>query len=73
MWHDYGMRVTCSNCEAEVAPALVVSVSGDTPKTVAHLCSACVQDVLTLKIVLKRNKPGAAFEFEGYLPVETTK
>lgn len=63
----------CANCESECPPALVVRSSGDDPVTLGHLCSACVDGVLTLKIVLKRTNTSSPFTFDGYLPVESEK
>jgi hypothetical protein len=70
--------MTCSNCETKVLADqstsvkdwLLVSRDGE---LVARLCGTCQRSVLTLKIVLHRDKPDQPFQFEGYLPVETAK
>ncbi len=61
----------CSNCEREYeAPALAVQIKG---QPVANICDACLDNVLTLKVVLKRDGPAKPLAFEQYLPVESAK
>lgn len=61
----------CSNCEREYeAAALVVQIKG---QPVANICDACLTNVLTLKVVLKREEGSKPFAFEQYLPVESAK
>jgi NAD-dependent SIR2 family protein deacetylase len=72
--HDGVWMMKCSNCEASLSfeqNHLLVKKSGGDP--CARLCNTCTKDVLTMKIVLKRDKPDEPFTFEGYLPVSSVK
>lgn len=61
----------CSNCERDhETPALVVHLRG---AAVADICDNCLQGVLTMKVVLKRDATDKPFAFEQYLPVESEK
>lgn len=61
----------CSNCDKEQqAPEIVVRRRG---KPVAHLCEHCLDNVLTMKLVFKRDEADKDFVFEQYLPVESVK
>lgn len=61
----------CSNCEREYeTPALTVQIKG---QLVADVCDACLSNVLTMKVVFKRDEPTKLFAFEQYLPVESAK
>jgi len=67
--------MNCSNCEAEVADttnALLV-VRGAGRAQVAVICKTCEENVLIMKVVLKRDDPSKEFAFEGYLPVSSVK
>lgn len=66
----YGVRMKCSNCEADKLPSIYVTRSGSVPETVAILCEDCVKNVLMLKIVLARQTYKDNFAFDGYLPVK---
>lgn len=68
--------MNCSNCEKEVPEKLdVLMVTRGLlgRAQIAVICRTCEQDVLTLKIVLKREAPLKEFAFEGYLPVSSVK
>jgi len=64
----------CSNCEKEnlYERALLVRQAYSTEQ-LANLCEDCTKDVLTLKIVLKREDVTKDFTFEGYLPVASAR
>ena len=67
--------MNCSNCEKVVADTLTALVLARGPgrAQVAVICKDCDTDVLTMKIVLKREDPSKEFSFEGYLPVASVK
>lgn len=67
---------TCSNCEKEITPeTTAVTVFGGDPQAnlIGDLCAACVENVLTMKLVFKRASVKEDFKFEQYLPVESVK
>jgi hypothetical protein len=68
--------MNCSNCEKEVAEKLdVLMVTRGLlgRAQIAVICRTCEENVLTLKIVLKREAPSKEFGFEGYLPVASVR
>lgn len=71
----------CSNCEKdvpngetalEVVKAKEGFVASASPPIV-WICATCQQNVLVMKIVLRRESPKDDFKFAQYLPVETDK
>lgn len=73
--YNNGVRVNCSNCEKDVTDKLDVLMvtRGLGRAQVAVICKTCEENVLTMKIVLKREDPSKEFAFEGYLPVASAK
>ena len=65
----------CSNCEKTVeTPGASITVCDEYHGTLcAEICEHCLKDVLTMKIVFKRESVEADFKFEQYLPVANAR
>jgi hypothetical protein len=78
LWLHDGMwlMATCSNCEKEIAlDNTAVTVCGGNPRglLLGDICADCTENVLTMKLVFKREGVKEDFKFEQYLPVESVK
>jgi RNase P subunit RPR2 len=64
----------CSNCESPMKDVDGMTVRLNKDNTaLTHLCGECISGVLTLKIVLSRQRAQDSFTFSGYLPVASER